>query len=355
LANVSVTGGEIIAEGIKWNNSRYFGGEGSSFISTLNSAYAMNLFSEDGQVVDIQGTVYATNRNDSGVLGGLNILTFGNLSINGLGALHLGQLIYAPDDSFAPLMIDLSELSLAKKLSTGGDVYLRNDIKLGAFGDWSRVGSYSLYLCDALECDTTDTFDRSTPRSISLGKVTPYTQEALVTVRGGGSVDMELANPKSRLSSISVDDGATLTMRRGFTAESLHLGENAKEKHIPYNLRDCIAYEKALLLNPGDGDIRFNLELAQSKTVDKVIPKSEMFFVLWAKSFTNAMSEKGWSKIGITAFTRLISPPVSKSAPRAFCAFIMRAVSSDKIGINRSAIDIISASSCTGKRISFNG
>jgi tetratricopeptide (TPR) repeat protein len=61
-------------------------------------------------------------------------------------------------------------------------------------------------------------------------------------------------------------------------------------------------YEKALLLNPGDGDIRFNLELAQSKTVDKVIPKSEMFFVLWAKSFTNAMSEKGWSKIGITAF-----------------------------------------------------
>jgi hypothetical protein len=29
---------------------------------------------------------------------------------------------------------------------------------------------------------------------------------------------MELANPKSRLSSISVDDGATLTMRRGFAA-----------------------------------------------------------------------------------------------------------------------------------------
>ena len=227
LANVSVTGGAIIAEGIKWNNSRYFGGEESSFISTLNSAYAMNLFSEDGQVVDIQGSVYATNRNDDGVLGGLNIPTFGNLSINGRGALHLGQLIYAPDDSFAPLMIDLSELSLANKLSIGGDVYLCNNIKLGAFGDWSRVGSYSLYLCGALECDTTDTFDRSTPRSISLGKVTPYTQEASVTVLGGGSVDMELANPKSRLSSISVDDGATLTMRRGFAAASLHLGENA--------------------------------------------------------------------------------------------------------------------------------
>ena len=31
-------------------------------------------------------------------------------------------------------------------------------------------------------------------------------------------------------------------------------------------------YERALLLNPGDSDIRFNLELAQSKTTDKVIP-----------------------------------------------------------------------------------
>ena len=28
-------------------------------------------------------------------------------------------------------------------------------------------------------------------------------------------------------------------------------------------------YEKALLLNPGNGDIRFNLELANSKTVDQ--------------------------------------------------------------------------------------
>ena len=37
-------------------------------------------------------------------------------------------------------------------------------------------------------------------------------------------------------------------------------------------------YERALLLNPGNSDIRFNLELARSKTVDKVIPSSKMFF-----------------------------------------------------------------------------
>ena len=61
-------------------------------------------------------------------------------------------------------------------------------------------------------------------------------------------------------------------------------------------------YEKALLLNPGNGDIRFNLELANSKTVDKVVPMSEMFFVTWVRSLTNSLSEKGWGKVGIATF-----------------------------------------------------
>jgi tetratricopeptide (TPR) repeat protein len=65
-------------------------------------------------------------------------------------------------------------------------------------------------------------------------------------------------------------------------------------------------YERALLLNPGDGDIRFNLELAQSKAVDKVVPMSEMFFVTWAKSFVNMTSEKGWSKLAIVTFILML-------------------------------------------------
>ncbi len=65
-------------------------------------------------------------------------------------------------------------------------------------------------------------------------------------------------------------------------------------------------YERALLLNPGDGDIRFNLELAQSKAVDKVVPISEMFFVTWIKSLANMMSEKGWAKLGIATFIMML-------------------------------------------------
>lgn len=61
-------------------------------------------------------------------------------------------------------------------------------------------------------------------------------------------------------------------------------------------------YERALLLNPGDRDIRFNLELARSKTVDKVTPSSEMFFVTWTQSLVNTMNEQEWARTGIIAF-----------------------------------------------------
>lgn len=61
-------------------------------------------------------------------------------------------------------------------------------------------------------------------------------------------------------------------------------------------------YERALLLNPGDGDIRFNLKLAQSKTVDNITPMSEIFLITWFKSLTNIVSEKGWSILAIACF-----------------------------------------------------
>ena len=65
-------------------------------------------------------------------------------------------------------------------------------------------------------------------------------------------------------------------------------------------------YEKALILNPGNGDIRFNLELAQSKTVDKVTPMSEVFLVTWMNDLTNTMSEKGWAKMAIISFILML-------------------------------------------------
>lgn len=56
-----------------------------------------------------------------------------------------------------------------------------------------------------------------------------------------------------------------------------------------------LAYERAHLLAPGDNDIRLNLQLASSKTIDKIAPESEMFFVTWYRAVVYAMSVDAWA------------------------------------------------------------
>ena len=65
--------------------------------------------------------------------------------------------------------------------------------------------------------------------------------------------------------------------------------------------RAIINYERALLLAPADGDIRFNLQLARSKTIDKITPQSEMFFFDWYRQLVNAMSVDGWARLALLA------------------------------------------------------
>lgn len=70
--------------------------------------------------------------------------------------------------------------------------------------------------------------------------------------------------------------------------------------------RAILNYERALLLNPGDSDIRSNLEIARSKTVDKVDAAPELFFVTWTNSLINCMGADAWAKCGVSSFILLI-------------------------------------------------
>ena len=65
-------------------------------------------------------------------------------------------------------------------------------------------------------------------------------------------------------------------------------------------------YERALLLQPGNADIRANLEIARSKTIDKVVSVPDIFFVAWIKSLTNCLSVDAWAKLGIVFFILLL-------------------------------------------------
>ena len=70
--------------------------------------------------------------------------------------------------------------------------------------------------------------------------------------------------------------------------------------------RAILNYERALLMDPSNGNIQFNLELAKSKAVDKNAIITELFLVRWIRSFTAILSADGWAKASILCFIILI-------------------------------------------------
>ncbi|MDR0742904.1 MAG: tetratricopeptide repeat protein [Tannerella sp.] len=65
-------------------------------------------------------------------------------------------------------------------------------------------------------------------------------------------------------------------------------------------------YERALLIKPGDDDIRFNLEMAKQQTVDKIEPLQEFFLKSWFRSVQNLIGVDSWATIGVFCFVLLI-------------------------------------------------
>lgn len=70
--------------------------------------------------------------------------------------------------------------------------------------------------------------------------------------------------------------------------------------------RAILNYERALLIDPSNDDIKFNLELARSKAVDKNAIVTELFFVRWIRSFITILSAEGWAKAAILCYIILI-------------------------------------------------
>mgnify|MGYP002622908294 CR=1 FL=1 len=97
-------------------------------------------------------------------------------------------------------------------------------------------------------------------------------------------------------------------------SDILKEGENAD---VYYNLGNSyyrteeitqaiLAYERALLLSPGDADIRFNLQLARTKTIDKMVPQSEFFVITWYRSLVNQFSVDGWAYMSLVLLAAAI-------------------------------------------------
>ena len=99
--------------------------------------------------------------------------------------------------------------------------------------------------------------------------------------------------------------GYEALLRNGASAELYYNLGNAyyRTENIT---RAVLNFERALLLSPGDSDIRFNLQIARSKTIDKIVPESEMFFVTWYRSLVNIMSVDGWGRTALVSLALVI-------------------------------------------------
>lgn len=125
----------------------------------------------------------------------------------------------------------------------------------------------------------------------------------------------------SRQGDVTKAEGDSAYMRNDY-ASAIQIYESLLQQgeaaEVYYNLgnsyykageiaKAILNYERALLLQPGSADIRANLEIARSKTVDKVTPIPEIFFVSWIKSLINCLSVDAWAKAGIGFFLLLLA------------------------------------------------
>ncbi len=91
------------------------------------------------------------------------------------------------------------------------------------------------------------------------------------------------------------------------------IAESGYDAKLCYNL-GCTYYrldevaksilwlERAILLEPDDNDIRYNLSLVRAKTIDRITPRHEMFFIPLYRSAVNMLSLHKWAVVALTFF-----------------------------------------------------
>ena len=66
-------------------------------------------------------------------------------------------------------------------------------------------------------------------------------------------------------------------------------------------------YERSLLYNPGDRDVRHNIEYAQTKIEDKILTADNFFLQMWFDGVQNQTTANNWAKWAITFFVIFVA------------------------------------------------
>jgi tetratricopeptide (TPR) repeat protein len=115
---------------------------------------------------------------------------------------------------------------------------------------------------------------------------------------------------------------AAASYSKGKYTEAVSLYETAakrfgSDEKLYYNLGNAyyksnrmapaiLSYERALRLNPGDSDARFNLDMCNARIVDQINPVGTFLLVRWFRSIGTHFSSNGWAICSILCFVLLM-------------------------------------------------
>lgn len=141
---------------------------------------------------------------------------------------------------------------------------------------------------------------QETQTADSIGSLTEFAPQNQEAVQEGYSKQMGDAEYIQENYQKAIEVYEAL-LQDGESAEIYYNLGNAyyKSKDIA---RAVLNYERAVLLEPGNSDYRTNLEIAKSKTIDRVEVLPDLFFVSWYKSLVNTASVRTWSYLAISMF-----------------------------------------------------
>ncbi|KAF0159848.1 MAG: hypothetical protein FD188_2083 [Ignavibacteria bacterium] len=71
--------------------------------------------------------------------------------------------------------------------------------------------------------------------------------------------------------------------------------------------KSILYFEKGLKLEPNDEDLRYNLTIANSRTIDKITEVPKLFLVLWWEGLVTAFGIIGWSIFVVITFWILLA------------------------------------------------
>jgi tetratricopeptide (TPR) repeat protein len=93
----------------------------------------------------------------------------------------------------------------------------------------------------------------------------------------------------------------SVEVENGVSAELYYNRGNAFYKMGKY-APAILNYERALLLDPGNPDIRYNIALANTKITDKIEVTGTFFLNVWAREVRDWFDSNTWATIAVVAF-----------------------------------------------------